>query len=128
FSVAEGYYSFLSERLEADRRRVNEILPDNRASDRALLFNLVKAYNNLGLILYKMGQRTGNTQNTSRAMVLWTNSTELSTNYRRERETYVRSDTKDLAYLNLRQILNPLSDYELQIYQQLPRDMNELFF
>jgi tetratricopeptide (TPR) repeat protein len=128
FSIAEGYYSFLTERLEADRRRVNEILPDNNVSDRALILNLVKACNNLGVILYKMGQRTGNRQNTSRAMVLWTNSTELFTDYNRERETFTRRDTRDLAYLNLRQILNPLPDYELQIYQQLPRDMNELIF
>ncbi|MDR1626709.1 MAG: hypothetical protein LBT33_09220 [Spirochaetia bacterium] len=128
FSVAEGYYSYLGERLEADRRRVGEILPDDRSSDRALLLNLIKAYNNLGVILYKMGQRRGDTGSTSRALVLWANSTELATNYARERETYVRRDTKDLAYLNLRQILNPLPDYELQIYQSLPRDMNEPFF
>jgi hypothetical protein len=128
FSVAEGYYSYLNERLEADRRRVGELLPDDRSADRALLLNLIKAYNNLGVILYKMGQRTGNTGNTSRAMVLWTNSTELAANYARERETYVRRDTRDLAYLNLRQILNPLPDYELQIYRQLPRDMNEQLF
>jgi hypothetical protein len=128
FSVSEGYYAYLTERLEADRRRVGELLPEDRSSDRALLLNLIKAYNNLGVILYKMGQRTGNTQNTSRAMVLWTNSTQLATNYARDRESLVRRDTKDLAYLNLRQILTPLPDYELQIYQQLPRDMSEQIF
>ncbi|MDR3200829.1 MAG: hypothetical protein LBT68_05160 [Spirochaetales bacterium] len=128
FSIAEGYYSFLTERLEADRRRAGQLIPDDRASDRALVFNLIKTYNNLGVILYRMGERTGNVRNTSRAMVLWTNSSELSENLARERETMVRRDTKNLAYLNLRQILNPLPNYELQIYQPLPRDMNELAF
>ncbi|MDR1931730.1 MAG: hypothetical protein LBQ57_02795 [Spirochaetales bacterium] len=128
FSVAEGYYSFLTERLEADKRRAGELIPDDRASDRALISNLIKTYNNLGVILYKMGERTGDVRSASRAMVLWTNSSELSENYTRERETMVRRDTKNLAYLNLRQILNPLPNYELQIYQPLPRDMNELFF
>jgi hypothetical protein len=128
FSVAEGYYAFLTERLEADRRRIAEIIPEDRASDRALILNLIKAYNNLGVILYKMGERTGSVKNTSRALVLWTTSTELAENYARDRETLVRRDAKNLAYLNLRQILNPLPGYELQIYQQLPRDMAELFF
>ncbi|MDR1317398.1 MAG: hypothetical protein LBK13_11055 [Spirochaetales bacterium] len=128
FSIAEGYYSYLSQKLQTDRLQAGELLPDDRATDRALISNMVKTYNNLGVVLYKMGQRTGNTNSTSQAMVLWTNSTELATNAARERETFTRRDTKDLAYLNLRQILNPLPEYELQIYQPLPRDMNEPFF
>jgi tetratricopeptide (TPR) repeat protein len=128
FSIAEGYYSFLTERLEADRRRIINMLPDERVADRAVLLNLIKAYNNLGVILYKLGERTGNTANTSRALVLWTDSSELAENYARDRETLARRDTKNLAYLNLRQILNPLPGYELQIYHQLPRDLGEFFF
>lgn len=127
YSAAEGFYAFLTDKLESDRRRIRNLLPDERSADRAVIFNLMKAYNNLGVVLYRMGERTGNRDYTSRALVLWTDSSEISENFSRDRETMARRDTKNLAYINMRQILNPIPNYDLQIYHPLPRDLDELF-
>jgi len=128
YSAAEGYYSFLSDRLEADRRRVEDLLPDRRSSDRALTLNRIKVYNNLGVVLFKLGERSGNKDRSSRAMVYWTMAQELSENLFRDPETLARRDVTNLPYINMRQILNPLPNFDLQIYQALPRDLRELFF
>ncbi|MDR2589064.1 MAG: hypothetical protein LBC67_06515 [Spirochaetales bacterium] len=126
FSIAQGYYTFLAECLEADRRKIQTLLPDQNAGDRSVLLSLIKAYNNLGVILYRLAERTGRAGSTSRAMALWSASSELAENYFRDRDSLERGRTRNFAYINMHRALHPLPGTELLLYNDVPRDLGEM--
>jgi tetratricopeptide (TPR) repeat protein len=128
YAAASGYYRYLGEKLTSDRSKVRFLEPHIKPEDRALVLNLMKTYNNLGVTLKRLGDRTRKPDLTSEALVYLTDSIELHENYSRDRETKVRGETKNLAYLNMRKILNPALPYDLQIYSSIPLDLRNQEF
>jgi len=128
YAAASGYYRYLGEKLTSDRSKVRFLEPHIKPEDRALVLNLMKTYNNLGVTLKRLGDRTRKPDLTSEALVYLTDAIELHENYSRDRETKVRGETKNLAYLNMRKILNPALPYDLQIYSSIPLDLRNQEF
>lgn len=123
YAAASGYYRYLVEKLTEDRNKIRYLEPHIKPEDRALVLNLMKTYNNLGVTLKRLWDRTRRPELRSEALVFITDAIEMYENYSRDRETKVRGETKNLAYLNMRKILNPSLPYELQIYPSIPIDL-----
>ncbi|MFP4383842.1 MAG: hypothetical protein ACLFSE_07320, partial [Spirochaetia bacterium] len=94
----------------------------------ALLINIYKVQNNLGITMIKLGDQFSNPSYRAEGLAVLTESSENYDNYARDRDTMVRSRTKNLAYLNQRNAILPQSDFDLEIYGDLPLDSKELFY
>jgi tetratricopeptide (TPR) repeat protein len=123
YSAAEGYYRDLIEGIEAERSRIGELQPEQNPDHRALVEYQIRAYNNLGATLYQIYDRGSDRDKLSESLVALEKSTELSVNYRRNPQTGARAERQDLASLNTRHILYPETDYTVQLYNELPKDL-----
>lgn len=125
---AEGYYLELLERTERERSLIRNLLVDEDPRHRTTIEYIIRVNNNLGVTQQRIGERTGDPDKRSEGMVQLTRSMEYAENYRRDPETGRRSATTSLAFLNMRETLYPRPEFELQIYQDIPRDFEDLAF
>ncbi|MCA1754347.1 MAG: hypothetical protein LC641_06560, partial [Spirochaeta sp.] len=125
---AEGYYLELRDRMERERGLIRNLLVDEDPQHRHVIEYIIRVNNNLGVTQQRIGERTGDPNKSSQGMVQLTRSMEFAENYRRDPETGRRSATTSLSFLNMRETLYPRPEYELQIYQDIPRDFDELEF
>ncbi len=123
YHSAEGLYRDLLDRLDAEREDIDVLLIDEDPEHRALVEYRIRIRNNLGVVQNRLGEQLGDPDKTSRGMVYLTESNELAENYGRDPETAARAATTSLAELNLRHVLYPRPQYELQIYTAIPRDL-----
>jgi tetratricopeptide (TPR) repeat protein len=123
FFAAQGSYLRLLSRLESNRAAIGTPLPDARLADRMLLETIAKVNNNLGVTMLRLGERTGDRKKKSEALVYLTAATQISDSLARNLSSAQRSENRSLASLNMRGILYPTSQFELQIEKALPRDL-----
>ena len=128
FFLAEGYYTHLLDLLNREYSSINYLLIDEIPEHRALLENLMKVSNNLGVTKYRLYERGRDPGKNAEAMVLLTDSTEYYDELTRDPNTLVQPETVNLSYLNSRAIFYPMPDYQLQIYQDIPKDLTKLYF
>jgi tetratricopeptide (TPR) repeat protein len=128
YFAAQGYYLRLLDRLETRRAAIGNLQPEQQPEHRALLESVVKAENNLGVVMAKLSERTGDRRRKSQALVSFTRASETADVLSRVPDTLVRSEAKNLPFLNMRGVLYPLSGFELQIYRQIPKDFEALYF
>ncbi len=83
----------------------------------------MKVYNNLGVTLKQLSDRSRDPEKESKALVNMTFSSERFDLLSRDPVTVERGLTKNLAYLNQGGVLYPTSDFQLQIYTRLPIDL-----
>jgi len=125
---AEGYFFELRERTEGARSLIRNLLVDEDPRHRNTIEYLIRVNNNLGVTQQRIGERTGDPDKRSEGMVQLTRSMEYAENYRRDPQTGRRTATTSLAFLNMRETLYPRPEFELQIYQDIPRDFEDLAF
>jgi tetratricopeptide (TPR) repeat protein len=125
---AQGYYEALLDDLQTQKRRTENLFPEEDERHDALLINIYKVQNNLGITMIKLGDQFSNPSYRAEGLAVLTESSENYDNYARDRDTMVRSRTKNLAYLNQRNAILPQSDFDLEIYGDLPLDSEELYF
>jgi tetratricopeptide (TPR) repeat protein len=128
FSAAQGYFLHILDELETTRRNIPILRPEEREDHRALIENLMRTYNNLGATLYRLSVMNGEESKRSRSLAYLTRSSEFFDRLTRDRETLVRTESKNLSYLNTRSILYPTLDFDVTIYKEIPRDMAEFGF
>ena len=128
FFAAEAYLRELLERVELQRDRIRTLLIDEDPSHQSVIEYLIRVNNNLGVTLNRLHATTGDQNQYSLALVHLTESIEYAENYRRDPETLAGSDAVSLAYLNQRGILYPTPAYTLQIYNEIPEDLDDLVF
>ncbi len=121
--AAQGYYLRLLDRLEARRAAIGNLRPAEQPDDRALLQTLAKVNNNLGVTMIRLAARTGDRTRRSQALVYLSAATEISDTLAQSPDSVQRSEPTNLPFLNMRGILYPVSNFEVQIYQALPRDL-----
>jgi hypothetical protein len=63
---------------------------------------------------------------TSRSAYYLTRSSELYENFHRDQQSLARSPSKNLAYLNMRAILQPRLGLDMQSYPAIPQDLFSL--
>lgn len=127
YYAAQGYFSDLLDRLRASRRQIQNLSVTEDPAQRSLIDYLIRTSNNLGITMFRLWQRSGRQQDYTDALVSLKDSTEEAGNLTREPQTAVRSGKVDLAYLNMRGILYPNSNFIPQIYREIPVDMKDLF-
>ena len=128
FFSAQGYYIQLIEQLERQRSVIPVLLIDEKEEHRALVENLMMAYNNLGVTLNRLYLSTGDPQKNADSLVQFARSSDYFDYLSRDPETMRRSSTINLAHINTKTLFYPLTDYQLQIYGGIPVDRQALSF
>lgn len=128
YSASQGYYLQLLEQLEARRESIRYINIESNPKHRNLIEYLVRVYNNIGVTIYKLSQRTGDRKKFSQALVDLTRASEFYDVLTRNPVTMRRTLTKNLAYLNMNGILHPQTGFEPQIYRRIQKDMKAISF
>ncbi|MCK4513999.1 MAG: hypothetical protein KAU31_02015, partial [Spirochaetaceae bacterium] len=129
YFAAEAYYRELLERVELQRDNIRTLLVDEDPLHQSVVEYLIRVNNNLGVTLNRLSDEDiGNPDLFATALIYLTQSIEYSENYRRDPDTLSRSGAVNLAYLNQRGILYPTPEYSLQIYNDLPEDLDDLIF
>ncbi len=123
YFAAQGYYNHLLDILEQKLSREYSIRIDEREDHRTMVENLMKAYNNMGVTLYGLFERTGDPSKFTAAMVSFTRSTGYFDDLTRNQDTMKRTEAINLASLNQRKMIYPIPDYELQIFVDLPKHL-----
>ena len=73
---AEGYYTHLLDILNKEYSSISYLLIDEIPEHRALLENMMKVSNNLGVTKYRLYERSRDDEKNAEAMVLLTDSIE----------------------------------------------------
>lgn len=128
YYLAEGYYTHLLDLLEKEYSTISYLLIDEIPEHRALLENMMKVSNNLGVTKYRLYERSRAPEKNAEAMVLLTDSVEYYDRLSRDPISLVEPDTVNLSYLNSKAIFYPVKDYRLQIYQDIPKDLEKISF
>ncbi len=129
YFAAQGYYNHLLDTLEREISNISSFNPAEERAHRALLEYTMKVYNNLGVTLFYLSRQSKDrAQKEAQALVNLAKSSEYFDFLTRDPDTMERAEAVNLGYLNSRRILYPQSDYELSLYIDLPRDMNEMSF
>jgi len=126
YFAAQASFMRLRERLETRRAALGTLHPEDRPDDRALLNTLIKVNNNLGVTMYRLGERTGDRRKKSEALVYLSAANEIASSLARSPDTVRRSEDRPLPSLNMRGILFPVSGFVLQIYEDLPKDFQAI--
>jgi tetratricopeptide (TPR) repeat protein len=132
YAVAQGYYTRLLDLLQAERSQFSLLLPHERVDHLELAERLMVVWNNFGVTLEALTERTGNPKYHSEALGLYSESARAWDMLTRNPNTLVRMRPGELTapginlgYLNAQQALHPISDYERQIYIQIDKDVLE---
>jgi tetratricopeptide (TPR) repeat protein len=129
YFAAQAHYEELLEQLQAERNRIENLLVEENPGHRALIEQMIRANNNLGVSLYQLFQRDATNQELlSEGMAYLTRAQEIAGNYARDPETGERSLATNLAYINTREILYPENPGTVQIYNQIPDSLESLTF
>ncbi|HKK48415.1 MAG TPA: hypothetical protein VJ932_04925, partial [Alkalispirochaeta sp.] len=121
---AQAFYQEILDRLESRRDQIRTLLVDEDPDHRALVENLIRVHNNLGVAIYRAAVREDPLDpDLSQALNHLRESTELRENYLREDATGERAAATTLGFLNIREILYPTEQYDPQIFAELPRDI-----
>jgi tetratricopeptide (TPR) repeat protein len=128
YFAAEAHYRELLDRLQRRRNQINNLLVDEDPEHRQLIDYLVRVNNNLGITLHQLSQMTGDEELGARGLYYLNTSSEYAENLGRDRRTMERSSSVDLAFLNTREILYPQPNYALQLYNEIPKDFEDVRF
>ncbi len=125
YHAAQGYYNRLLDILETERSRFPMLVPNDRPDHMELVERLMIARNNLAVTLESLAEVTGNNKLRSQAFAMYAESSRAWDLITRDPKRMVRSGSKNLAFLNTRNSLYPMKNYERQIYSLIDKDVLE---
>ncbi len=123
FFAAQGYYARLVDRLEFELDQLPLVEPQARPSHGEIVDLLMRTTNNLGVSLYRIGNRMGDPRRRAAAMAQLMESSRYYDSLERDPATMIRPETRNLGYLNLDFVLHPQRGIDLSIYPDLPKRM-----
>jgi tetratricopeptide (TPR) repeat protein len=126
--AAQGSWLRVLESVEIRLAVIRELSPLTRPDHRALLEYRMKADNNLGVATALLSERTGDRRRKSEALAYLASAAETADLLARAPETLVATEAKSLPALNMRGVLYPLADFELQIFKAIPKDLEATSF
>ena len=122
--AAQGYYERLMEYLDSERAQRGVLFPQTRSDEQEIVDLYLKASNNLGVTLYRLARRTGDSSLNAQAMVNFQESMRAWDALTRNQTTMVRLGGSNLAEQNMKFVSHPLPEYEPAIYTALPRTLS----
>ena len=119
--VARGYYERLISLLDGERQKHGILFPQIREDQGDIVDTYMKASNNLGVTLSRIASNTGNSTLNAKAIVNLQESLRAWDALTRNQQTMIRLEGSNLAEQNVRYITHPMSDYDPEIYTEIPR-------
>lgn len=123
YFAAQGYYTMLANTLQFQLDTLAQPSPQTKPSHGEIVQLLMMTRNNLGAALYRVAERMGDARRRSDAMIEFTESARLFDSLSRDQLTMIRSDSKNLGFLNLDFVLHPMRGIDLGIYKTIPTEM-----
>jgi len=123
YFAAQGYYERHQEMHAAERMRKAVLLPQIDTEEGEFIEEYMRVSNNLGVILDRLANRTGDSRKRGRSLELLSESNRAWDALTRNPETMVRAKGTNLAYLNMQNIIRPLAGFEPEIYHDIPRTL-----
>ena len=124
YSAAKGYYERLVGNLDAIRSDRGILMPQVDLKDQGVVDMYMKAANNLGVTLYHLAKRTGNSNLNAQAIINFTESLRAWDALTRNQESMKRLPGTNLAQENIQYVLKPRSNFEPAIYPDIPRTLS----
>ncbi len=124
YNAAKGYFEKLIDNLNVIRSDKKIMIPQSDPRDEAIVDMYMKACNNLGVILYNLAKRTGNSQLRAQATINFTESMRAGDALTRNQTSMKRKDVSNLAEENIRYMIKPGADFEPAAYPDIPRTLS----
>jgi len=123
FYAAEGSFRRVVEGMARELEQIDMPSPQAKPSQGEITELLMKAQNNLGAAIYRAALRVGDARRRSAAMAAFSESTRLFDALTRDQATLVRSEAKNLGFLNMDFLLHPQRGMDIAIYADIAREM-----
>lgn len=124
-SSAYGYYSKLLEILDGERSLVKLVSPQTQPDHYKLVNTYMKASNNIGVMLSRLAQRSGNSTQNAKAMVQFSEANRAWDALTRNQQTMVRLEGSNLAAQNMKYLTSGRSGYRPEIYTDIERKLSD---
>lgn len=121
--AAQSYYQRLLDQLNAEKNEKGVLFPQVRKDEAEIVENFLKTTNNLGVTLYRLARRTGNSKQNAQAIVNLQDSLRAWDSMTRNQQSMVRLGGSNLAEQNIRYITHPMAGYEPAIYTDIPKTL-----
>ena len=118
--VAQSYYQRLLNQLNAEKEQKGILFPQVRKDEAEVVDKFLKVTNNLGVTLYRLARRTGNSAMNAHAMVNFQNSLRAWDSMTRNQQSMTRLGGSNLAEQNIKYVIHPTPEYEPAIYTEIP--------
>ena len=118
--VAQSYYQRLLNQLNAEKEQKGILFPQVRKDEAEVVDKFLKVTNNLGVTLYRLARRTGNSAMNAQAMVNFQNSLRAWDSMTRNQKSMTRLGGSNLAEQNIKYVIHPTPEYEPAIYTEIP--------
>ncbi|MCL2139017.1 MAG: tetratricopeptide repeat protein, partial [Treponema sp.] len=123
--IAQGYYKRLIDLLDRQRVRLPVLLPNDNEEFLEVAQRLMYAYNNAGAACEMLAAQTGDRDYINQAINFYTQAENAWDSLTRNPDSMIRSTSQNLPFLNIRNIINPESNYEPQMELRIDRDFQE---
>ena len=122
--AAQGYYDQLVEYLDTKRMQKGLLFPQVRSDEAQIVDMYLKVSNNLGVTMFRLAKRTGNSNLNAKAIVHFQESMRAWDSMTRNQQSMVRLGGSNLAEQNIQYVTHPVPDFEPAIYTDIPRTLN----
>ena len=122
--AAQGYYDQLLEYLDNKRVQKGLLFPQVRSDEAQIVDMYLKASNNLGVTMFRLAKRTGNSNLNAKAIVHFQESMRAWDSMTRNQQSMVRLGGSNLAEQNIQYVTHPVPNFEPAIYTDIPRTLN----
>ena len=122
--AAQGYYDQLLEYLDTKRVQKGLLFPQVRSDEAQIVDMYLKASNNLGVTMFRLAKRTGNSNLNAKAIVHFQESMKAWDSMTRNQQSMVRLGGSNLAEQNIQYVTHPVPNFEPAIYTDIPRTLN----
>ena len=123
YYAAQSYFQRTVDTMKAELDNIDNPSPQEKPSQGEIVELLMEAQNNLGTTIYRVANRLGDANLRAQGMVAFSESARLFDSLTRDETTLIRSDAKNLSFLNMDYILHPQRNIDLAIYPTIQRDM-----
>ncbi len=124
-SSAYGYYSKLLELLDGERSLFKIISPQTQPDHYKLVSMYMKTSNNIGVMLSRLAQRSGNSSQNAKAMVQFSEANRAWDSLTRNQKTMVRLEGSNLAAQNMKYLTSGRTGYKPEIYTDIDRKLSD---
>jgi hypothetical protein len=123
YYAAQNYFKRTVEAMKIELDNIDNPSPQEKPSQGEIVELLMEAQNNLGATIYRVGNRLGDASLRGKGMAAFSESARLFDSLTRDQTTLLRSDSKNLSFLNMDYVLHPQRGIDLAVYPSIKRDM-----